>query len=189
MINMASKNNKGFVLIEMLVAIAMFMIIIVSITSLSVSAIRNQKMVLANQEISGQASYAFEYISRALRMAQKDSAGNCVSVNGNYTNPLGSSSVRFLNHSGKCQEFYLDGGGELKEKKSTDATQGGFGTGTALMSDHITITSLDFHLIGADNTDNLQPRVVIVLDAQAASVAGTPRLRIQTTVSQRNLDL
>ncbi len=186
---MALKNNKGFVLIEMLVAVAMFMIIIVSITSLSVSAIRNQKMVLATQEISGQASYALEYISRALRMAQKDSGGGCVSVNGNYKNNPSSDSIVFLNHYGKCQQFYLDVGGELKEKKSTDATQGGFLTGASLMSDHITINSLDFHLIGADNTDNLQPRVVIALDAQAASVAGSPRLKIQTTISQRNLDL
>ncbi len=186
---MILKNNKGFVLIEMLVAIAMFLVIIVSITSLSVSAIRNQKMVLASQEISSQASYALEYVSRALRMAQKDSAGSCININGNYENHLGSSSIRFLNHYGRCQEFYIESG-ELKEKKSTN----GFPAipavvSTSLISDHITISSLDFHLIGETSGDNLQPRVVIVLDAQANSTAGSPSLKIQTTVSQRNLDL
>ncbi|MCK5044741.1 type II secretion system protein [Candidatus Parcubacteria bacterium] len=186
------KNKKGFILIEMLVALAVFMIVVVSITSLSVSAIRNQKIILKSQELFSQTSYTLEYMSRALRMAQKDLQGNCLvfpATNDSYQNPLGDSSiVRFLNYQGECQEFYLDSG-ELKERKSSDHDWTHFATGVALTSDHMTIHSLNFHLIGASHADNLQPRVTMSLDIQVNSISDAPRFKIQTTISQRNLDL
>jgi len=180
-------TQKSFILMEMLVAIAMFMIVIVAITNLSVSAIRSQKLILTSQELFNQSSYALEYIGRALRMAQRDSSGSCISANSNYENPSGGSSIRFLNHNGKCQEFYLEAG-KLKEGKSTTAAAT-FANPADLTSNHLKINSIDFHLSGQGWGDDLQPRVTIMLNIETRKIVDPPQFKIQTSISQRNLDL
>ena len=54
-------------------------------------------------------------------------------------------------------------------------------------SDDFEVTSLQFNLSGESQTDTLQPRVTIA--ATIRKVGGGPDIRIQTTISQRNLDV
>lgn len=180
--------QAGFTLIEMLTALAVFLIAIGSIVGLFLSAIRNQMYILANQELFNQTSYALEYMSRSLRMARKDIDGNCIGKNNNYIQPNSSSTIRFLNYQNKCQEFLLESG-QLKEKKSSDNTSTNLGSALPLTSDSLQINSLSFNLIGQDQTDNLQPKVTIILDISSRAFPSPPRLRIQTTISQRSLDI
>lgn len=181
-------KNKGFALIEILTAVFIFSIIVGAASGLFISAIRSQRNVLASQELLDQTSYAMEYMSRALRMTKKDLSGNCLTTAGaknNYENPSGDSSIRFLDYNDKCHEF-LKEGNQLKEKKSTDNTAGNLPvSGTPLTSADLKITSLNFNLSGESQIDNLQPRVTISLDVQGKEQS---KLKIQTTISQRNLD-
>ena len=76
--------EKGFTLVEMIIAIFIFSIVFGAASGLFVSAIKNQSRTLANQQLLDQTSYTIEYIGRAIRMAKKDIEGSCISAKLNY---------------------------------------------------------------------------------------------------------
>jgi hypothetical protein len=142
---------------------------------------------LANQELLDQASYVLEYMGRALRMAKKDSGGTCTGTAGkNYGGTI--NSISFLKfdyetNSDVCYQFYLSGT-RIYESK-------GGAAGVPLTSDKISVNSLKFNLSGdtIGESPNLQPRVTIFLDILGRGATGEqPRIQIQTSISQRNLD-
>jgi len=176
------KMKKGFTLIEILVAITAFSIVFIAIIGIFVFGIQQQKRVLATQTTLDQISYVLEFMSRALRVAEKDLTGNCIGKNLNYATT--SNGIKFINGledkaDYKCQEFFLDNK-QLKYKKGSNDP-------LSLTSDQIEITSLKFNLIGQSNTDKIQPRVTVFLEAKPKNL-DQPKIKIQTTISQRNLD-
>lgn len=188
--------NKGFTLIEILVAAALFSTIVATVSSLFVWGVKIQRRSLAKQELLDQTSYLMEYMSRALRMAKKDLSGNCIAIRTNYANAPGNNySLRFLKEeSGAdiCQEFYLASGvNRLMERKSSDNSAGNLGAAAPLTSANLRV---NYFLIGSggaytrgwSQTDNVQPRVVFFLDISGRENAN---IKIQTTVSQRDLDV
>jgi len=183
-------KNKGFSLIEVLVSVSIFGIIIAGPTGLFVLSLRNQNMSLALGETIDNTSHAVEYMSRALRMARKDRIGSCITQNYNYENPgADSSKIRFLSYQGYCQEFSLSGN-QIMQRKSSDGTSANFGSGAYLTSDDLSINNFQFLIVGGGQNDNLQPRITIVFNiAKTSAGIGLPSINVQTTVSQRNLDV
>ncbi|MBZ9572492.1 prepilin-type N-terminal cleavage/methylation domain-containing protein [Patescibacteria group bacterium] len=178
--------RKGFTLIEIIVAVAIFALIVGTISGLFVSAIQSQRRILATQEILNQASYVMEYMGRALRMAKKELNTppiSCLSRYGlNYETT--ANGLKFIDYNDVCTEFFLDAG--LLKKTAEGVT-------LPLTSTDLQVNSLKFNLLGADQppADNLQPRVTIFLEIETKrSVPGLPpKILIQTSVSQRNLDV
>lgn len=189
------KREGGVTLIELLVAVAAFGVFIGAISGLLISAVRAQRRILASQELFNQASYALEYMGRAIRMAVKDQIGDCIGADQNYQiDPENTGSgIRFLKSTAGgnvCQEFYFDPNDHLlKEQKiAPDGTWNNPGQDLPLISSSIQV---DFrvNVSGEDPSDNLQPRVTIFLDlAGKATSAGQPKVQIQTSISQRSLD-
>lgn len=178
------KMKRGFTLIEMMVAVTIFALVIGSATGLFISAVRSQVKALAAHKLLDESSYVIEYMSRFLRMAQS-TGGSCTSGGLNYENPGGDASrILFSNYYGSCQEFYLDGGGLLKQDLD-------FLFWGELTSANLEVTSLQFNLSGEaliETGDYLQPRVTISMTIKKRDATG-PEIKIQTTVSQRNLDV
>ena len=185
-------KNKGYTLIEVLVSVAIFGVVLAGPTGLFVLSLRNQNMSLALGETIDNTSHAVEYISRALRMARKDRTGDCITQNYNFENPgADTSKIRFLNYQGFCLEFSLDETtNQIMQKKSTDETNANFDSGAFLTSDDLEIDSFQFLILGGGQYDNIQPRVSMVFHIAKGS-AGTdlPDINVQTTISQRNLDV
>lgn len=187
--------NRGFTIIEMLVAMAIFTFVAGAASGLFVSSLRAQRVSLARQQLLDQTSYALEYMSRSLRMAKKelfDHPFACLSQRGyNYTNPRGDDSVRFIKYDYEagqnvCHEFFLDDG-QLKEYKMIlDGPAGGTESVQPLTSDDLLINSLKFTLTGQSQDDVLQPKVTILLDISGKDQS---QIRIQTAISQRDLDI
>ena len=182
-------KKGGFTLIEMLAAVMIFSLIIGAISGVFISGFRSQKSALSSQRLLDQTSYALEYMSRALRVATKqtDDISACLSQNGlNYENIPGVSGLKFINHleDDDCQEFFLENK-QLKQKKNnlTETVE--------LTSSKLEITSLNFLLQGESQDDDLQPRVTIFLavKGKGQKPEEQPELKIQTTISQRNLDI
>ena len=174
------KSQKSFTLVELLVAVTIFIIIAAISTGIFFSALRAQRKLLASQELSDQVSFLIEYMSRTIRMAKKElSAPTCLSENGlNYEKTWGGKGLKFINYQDICQEFYLEGN-LLKEKKDTaisDLTSG-------------TLKVLNFN-IGPDDSwdqnDNDQPRVTLFLEIEGREGI---KINTQTSISQRNPDV
>ncbi|MDI6591434.1 MAG: type II secretion system protein [Patescibacteria group bacterium] len=186
-------NKNGFTLIEMLVAIMIFSIVIGAISEIFVSGILEQRRALASRALLDQASFCLEYMSRALRMAKKETVEHCLSEYGlNYEitdiEP-GFLGLKFINHleGNDCQAFFLQNG-QLKYKKKIGTLEE---ETLNLTSEELEIISLFFNLSGQSQEDNLQPRVTIFLDIRGkdALPEQKPEIKIQTTISQRNLDV
>ncbi|MBU3934431.1 prepilin-type N-terminal cleavage/methylation domain-containing protein [Patescibacteria group bacterium] len=176
---------KGFTLIEVIVVSFIFSLIILTITNLSISVFQQQKKALSQQELLDQTSYAIEYMSRALRMAGKDSSGSCLGVQDeNYALTRENKGIIFINHSDgdACQEFFWDSDTlELKESKNGS-------TALSFLSDRLQVNYLSINLSGESGDDYLQPRVTISMEVQFKGSGTQPIKQIQTTISQRNLD-
>ncbi len=105
--------EKGFTMIELLVATSVFALILFIVTNLFISIFQQQKRTLSQQELLNQTSYAVEYMSRALRMAKKDTTGGCLDadyIGYNYRSLYEGKGIRFINHSNDdvCQEFFWE---------------------------------------------------------------------------------
>lgn len=176
-------GDKAFTLIEMLVAITIFALVMGSVIGIFVSAIQSQSKALISQKLLDDTSYIIEYMSRSIRMAQKDD-GTCGMDTFNYSNSRGLNSIKFRNMYGDCQEFYLGG---IDNKQLIENR-----TGTVIIdnlplsSNNLEIKSLQFIIAG--NIPNQQPKVTISLIIKPKTTA-KPEINIQTTISQRNLNM
>jgi prepilin-type N-terminal cleavage/methylation domain-containing protein len=173
--------KKGYTLIELLVVISIFTIFISSVSGIFIFSLKTQRRVLAERELIDQTSYVLEYMGRALRMAKKDDEEEkkCLSEKRNYEVTPDHQSIKFRNYKDECQRFYLEDG-QLKEERD--------GKIFSLTSEDLRITKIEFYLIGDEPNDNLQPRVTISLKIMKKDHPET-EFTIQTTVSQRNLDV
>ncbi len=175
--------RKGFTLVELMVAIILFLLTIGATTSLAVSLINQEKRSLATQGLIDNSSYFLEYGGRFLRMAQEDD-GDCIAAGTNY-DASGVSSIRFLDYENHCREFLLDSQ-EIKEKVSTDDTAANLGTAVGITAPNAEINSLSFTVSG-DSIDH-QPRVTVNFSLQDKNLTEVS-MTVETTISQRNLNL
>jgi len=180
---MIGNKQKGVSLVEMLVAAVVFSIIFAASTGVFVSAVKIQKYNLNQHELLDQSAYAIEYISRALRMARTAENNLCISTGENYQVTVGKDRIKFVNYKGKCQEFYWD-----TSSKQIKVAGDEFTGNIPLTSDKYTVNSLSFTLAGGVGGDDLQPRVTFFVDIESEILGDKPRIILQTTISQRNLD-
>lgn len=173
-------KDEGFSLLEMLITVFIFSIIISATIGLFVSAIRLQKYNLVRQQLLDQTSYAMEYMERAIRMAQKDEIG-CIDGS-NYYEGTGNR-IEFATYHNQCWKFFLSDG-QLKIDKAN-------GSPYNLTSEDFIVNSLNVEVSGdiTGEDPNLQPRVTIFMEIEGEGLISPPKIRIQTTVSQRNLDM
>lgn len=184
--------EHGFTIPELLVSLFIFSLVIVGAGGLLVSSIGTQRRSGAQQELMDQASYLAEYMSRALRQARKelDDPPVCLTVAGrgfNYELTQGGQGIKFVNRLSQCQEFRLAG-----TRMEEAFWAGNVVTSQAfLTSDNLQVTGLAFFISGAGQGDNLQPKAtfVIGLTGKVLQAGVQPATRIQTTVSQRKIDV
>ncbi|MFH1714138.1 MAG: prepilin-type N-terminal cleavage/methylation domain-containing protein [Candidatus Nealsonbacteria bacterium] len=173
---MKSNKSGAFTLIEILVAVAIFSLIIGVASSVFVLSIKAQRKTLSDREILSQVSYAMEYVSRAIRMARKDIDGNCTGGVAKSNFFKTATGVAFENYEGDCQEFYIESG-RLKESKD--------GNVNFLTAPNLTVSHFNINDLGWDQTDRIQPRVTLFLEILGFEQS---QIKIQTSISQRNLD-
>lgn len=179
------KIKKGFTLVEILTVIGIFSLISGAVVGIFLLGVNSQKRILATQELLDQGSYVLEYMGKALRMAKKDDIEigkitvNCLEGEKvNYEIKEEGRKIRFRNYLNQCQEFYLEGD-KIMEKR---------GEADPLSLTSLKVLSLKFSLQGELQDDETQPRVTISLKIQGRG-KNPPILTLQTTVSQRDLDV
>ncbi len=197
--NNIRESGAGFTLVELLVALTLFMIIMDITVSVFISMVQHQKRILAEQEFLSQTSYVVESMSKYLRSAVKDTSGDCLfegrDVYPGYVYLLthynvgadASEGIKFITKDNVCQEFFLDKDGVLKESKNGQPAQ-------SILSSKFTIKDFKFiingdkNLLGASGNDSMQPRVTILLKVGIQTGKAQQEKIIQTTVSQLDLN-
>ena len=186
-------DNKGYTLIEIMVAVAVFAVVIAAPAGFFASAVKGQQKALVSQGLTSSISYNLEYISRALRMAKKDDINdiNCLSGHKvNYELTRGGEGIKFRNYQDECQEFYREYDAVNQVYRIKEAKNGS--------NNYLTPSNLDilYFEIGPndswDQSDYEQPKVTIFFEAKGVEYEKAelqPVLKVQTSVSQRNLDV
>ncbi|MDP3982142.1 MAG: prepilin-type N-terminal cleavage/methylation domain-containing protein [bacterium] len=183
---MSNQSQKGFSVIELLVTMFIFSIIVGISAGFLISAIGAQKRSSASQQLFDQMFHSLEYMSRALRAAEK-STGSCISEGYNYEVLLGDTpGIKFI-HRGECWSFVLlneqSGGGQIVkivgEESPVPLTSGA------------TMNITDFSVIarGHENEDQgeKQPRVTLSIQGESATsrAEAFQSIHMQTSISQR----
>ncbi|MFH1427061.1 MAG: prepilin-type N-terminal cleavage/methylation domain-containing protein [Patescibacteria group bacterium] len=174
------KNKKGVTLIELLVAVTLFAIIVLSATQIFNMVVEGQRSAIASQNIQESMRYAFEMMSKEIRMAQKDGVGvydtcSLVGEDKVYDTNLARTELYFKNYHDECVIYYINSGGLMVQRNSEIAST----TPQAL-----SVSNLKFYII--DDISSEQSQLTLKMDIEATGKElHKQTMKMQTTVSSR----
>ena len=193
------QNTSGYSLIEIMVSLAVFAILLLSILSIAQSVSNGQKAAIQAQNTQESLRFAFEVISKEMRSA-KQSDDECnpdgvVSDNNevfNIGNFIGDSDVLyFKNKNNECTYYYLEGF-RLKIARDDDISDG-INDDFFISPNDVNITNLKFNIIdneiynvGEYSQDPIQPLVTIIIELEGAGAKFKQKFTMQTSVSSRH---
>ena len=175
--NINKNNSKGFLLIEMIVSVALFSVVMTIGLGSLLSIISANKRSQSFKIVVNNLNLAMETMSKDIRVGTdyncgSFAGGDCV---------LGDDSFYFISKSGQNIIYRVN---DNVIEKSIDGS--GF---IGITAPDIIIDNLQFFVLGSSSSDNLQPRVVIVIQAHAGErIKEKMEFGLQTTVSQRIID-
>lgn len=166
---------EGFTLVEMIVAVTVFVIAIMIAAGLFVTIVRAQAKTTAQRLVNQEARYVMETINREARLAMGSSSAPAIGVSGNtLTLTSGTSSKTFTLSSERIQ----------------------MGS-SFLTSNNVRVTqfTLSNYLSASDYTPpatpTRQPSVTITITVESGGGPTSPRgaqIILRTTISSRDYD-
>lgn len=176
------KTNKGFTLVELIVAMSIFLVAIVIIVGVFVRSLRTQRIVNHLMAVNSNTSLVIEQMAREIRTSYEFKL-----------NPAGSACVggqreelEFTNSKGNKVFYHEEGGAIAREEcAGEDCTSSSF---EPLTASNITVDRLCFLNTGNPNNNKDPWRVTIFLtvDSSNPQLAGNI-INFQTTVGARIL--
>jgi len=181
------KDNKGFTLVEMIVAVAIFSIVMVMALGALLAVINANKQNQAIQTAVNNLSLSLETLSREMRVGSRYHCGSVGEITDPQNCLAGSDYISFLSFEGK-QIVY-----KLNDSRIERSDEGGdSGTFLFLTAPVVVIENLMFYVTGAGSGDDIQPRVLITVsgyvDLGSVGERGKSYFDLQTTASQRLVD-
>ena len=167
------KNNKGFTMVELLVAIASFIIIVSIAVGGFSGALRSQRQSIALLNANYNSSLVLEQMAREIRTGTNFCINQSIACSESqlvFTNAYSQNVVYRLNNSGI--EKSIDGG-----------------TFKKITADDVVVDYLKFILNGQTFGDGKQTRITILMGIKSKeSSVSSSVVNLQTTVSPRVLD-
>ncbi|KKT19181.1 MAG: hypothetical protein UW04_C0049G0003 [Parcubacteria group bacterium GW2011_GWB1_43_8] len=173
---MKKKNSKigGFTLIELIVALGVFMVVMTITLSAFLNIMDIQKKTEAFRKVNDNLNFAMEAMMREIREGKSYSDADC-----------SGADFCFTNKDEKDIKYQLNEEGYIERKEGTDEW-------LRMTSDGIKITRLSFLVSGEEaypSGDRQQPLVVISIGGESGEKEKLKsKLDLQATVSQRKLD-
>lgn len=186
-------NKKGFSLLEMLVAIGIFMTIVTIAISALISIIGANKRAQAIKNTIDTVNFVIESMSRDIRSGtgydcspNDPSSMDCL---------VGSSAFKYINGSGETvtYEFNSSDEGDILTRIKGEYDENNAANTNVLISrdSGVNLDNMKFYVIGSDDEnkpigERTQPRVIITASGKIETKEGTSSsFNLQTTISQR----
>lgn len=175
----SKKNNKfttGFTLVEMMVAVAVFSVVMTVAAGALLGVIDANRKAQAIQTAINNVNFALESISKDMRMG---SDYRCIDSS---WNPIGcalAGNVGVTYLSSKNQQVsYLFENPKIERKIGSNSPED-------LTAPEVEITDMVFYVLRDDSTKK-QPRVILTLNGKAGTkISIQTDFSLQTTISQR----
>jgi len=167
-----SSKLKAFTIVELLVAMGVFLILISIVSGGFISALRTQRELTELISINDNANLTLEKIMRELRT-------------GYHFSKISQSELEFVNAKNKTVSYRFINGAIERGETNELAVK----TYRKIIADNVNIKNFNIKLMGGDAGDGYQTRITI-----AISIVGTSKylqnisVNAQMTVSPRTLD-
>ncbi len=171
------RDQRGFTLVEMIVAIFIFSIVMVIATGSLITVIGANRKAQAVKSVMNNLNFSLDSMARAIRVGTDYDCGvSACAVDG-------SSEFSFIDTDGR-EVMYRLNDETSRIERSVDG-----GTFLTLTAPEVVVEYLRFYADGFESNDGEQPRVLIVLGGTAGETERTrTTFNLQTMVSQRILD-
>jgi prepilin-type N-terminal cleavage/methylation domain-containing protein len=200
----AAPLSRGFTLVEMLVAVAIFsMVMLIAVGSLLSLIDSNHKAQTIKSAVNN-LSFALDGVARASRVGNtfhcgtSADAGSAAVLSTAANCASGGTLIAFEPYGGSPgstadQWVYCRGNGTACSDSGTSIlrSKNGGASYESITSPEVVLEDLRFYVAGAlsGSADRLQPKIVMVLRGYAGSSLKTrTQIRLQTTLTPRLLD-
>ncbi|MFC1700751.1 PilW family protein [Patescibacteria group bacterium] len=156
-------KNKGVTLVEVIVALAIFWVVISVAVNIFAYELKGQRKSSAMQLVQNNSRYALESISKEIRMShiEADSNENMLHIT---AYKIGGVAVDVV---------YILAGGKILRN------------GSAITSDQISVSKLKFYINNQANTPAIMT-IVMTAETSGAKAEQNVKIDLQTTISTRN---
>ena len=210
-------QKKGFTLIEIIVSLALFSVVITIAVGALLILIASNKQLQDEQSVLSNLSFALDSMTREIRTgtdyycaASTGSTGNQIFDNDSTLTPGLSGDCSDSNDSNLAFHgiAFTEGGNSITGAGNSriayyfDQSNAKIyrrlsgADAESIVSDGIHIEDVQFYVTGSDETDGVQPKITIIIqaynseaDADADAATRERAYVIQTTVTQRALDI
>lgn len=174
-------RQKGFTLVEVMVAVAVFAIIMLATVDIMLIVLRSQEETTRIQAIQDNARFSLELITKEMRTGSRYQIGKVCTTDG--------SEIHFIGNSGQDRVYYLDPNGSGRIYRAISAiTNLSQCRGrendqfNELTGDQTLVERLQFYLYGEQIAGDGQAMAIITLKIR-------PDLNVETAIVQRVRDL
>ncbi|MBI5457804.1 type II secretion system protein [Candidatus Kaiserbacteria bacterium] len=190
----AIRHTRGFTLIEMIVATALFAVVMVVCVGALLSLVSANRKAQALQSVMNNLNIALDGTVRSVRMGSDYDAGSAGCTVIDPLNPHdcaeGSTQISFKPFGDPLQSRWVYRFNSTTHQLERSTT-GSIAGAVPITAPEVSIDSMLFYVIGTQQSDTVQPKVVIVIKGSAGASGTTAHttFHIQATAVQRVLDL
>jgi prepilin-type N-terminal cleavage/methylation domain-containing protein len=172
-------NHRGVSLIEMIVAVSLFAITMLTATQIFKMVLDRQHDAIFSQDLQEGMRYAFERVGKEIRTAIKDETGACSGTPGLIYNVSGGGKyITFLNEYGNCVTYGFDNDTLILKTSDT-----GWIT-LPIIPTYLKIKRGFFQ--ATTNTQFIQSKVLIRMELEVGEQGrNNQSIDVQTTLSSR----
>ncbi len=184
--------NSGFTLVEMVVAIALFSIVMVVCVGALLALVSANRKAQALQSVMNNLNIALDGMARSIRMGNDfDGSTGCTGNTGGPNDCTGGSTTFEFQSFGSTSDPHWIYNFNTVTHRLERSTSGSISGAAPITAPEVTIDEMLFYVVGTTRGDTVQPKVVIVIKGSAGAPGSSSRttFHLQAAAVQRVLDL